>query len=75
MDQALLESVRAGDPQALARAITLVEKGSSPGPVSAAGHIIGITGPPGVGKSTLISSLIELLRSSGETVLAVSSDC
>jgi LAO/AO transport system kinase len=63
----LSDSVRAGDRQALARAITMLEQdaaaarevlaevGSRSGPV----QIVGVTGPPGVGKSTLIAALAE----------------
>ncbi|MEI6663397.1 MAG: GTP-binding protein [Actinomycetes bacterium] len=39
-----------------------------------AGHIVGITGPPGVGKSTLISALCKALREQGRTVAVVAVD-
>lgn len=77
MDPVLLEAVASGDRRALSRAITLVEDGhglteadrrASPAPV------IGITGPPGAGKSTLISSLIGLIRRRGDTVAVLAVD-
>lgn len=63
-----------GDVKALARSISLVEN-EHPGyelllqslPSSSA-RIIGITGPPGAGKSTLVDSLIELLVNAGKKV-------
>jgi LAO/AO transport system ATPase len=67
----LLAAVRAGDRRAIARAITAVEvEGPESAALSAAlaphvgrAHVIGITGPPGAGKSTLINALLgELLR-------------
>lgn len=69
MDAELLHRVESGDRKALSRAISQIESGrasldtSTPGP-----PILGITGPPGAGKSTLISSLIDLIRSRGQTV-------
>jgi LAO/AO transport system kinase len=73
MDAALLESVRAGDRRALSRAISIVEKGNLPDHLEAPSRVVGITGPPGAGKSTLISSLIDVIRQRSETaaVLAV----
>lgn len=68
MDASLLDAVRSGDRRALSRAITQVEQdGSLPG-LEAPDTVIGITGPPGAGKSTLISELISVVRSRGETV-------
>src|ERR1051325_11472489 len=53
------------DPQALATLDTLP-----------AGHarIIGITGPPGAGKSTLVDAIVAALRSRGKTVAVVAVD-
>ena len=72
--QHLLNELRQGDAKALARCISLVEN-EQPGyesllqslPSSPA-KIIGITGPPGAGKSTLVDSLIGLLVDSGKKV-------
>ncbi len=68
MESALLEAVRSGDRKALSRAITLVEQGNSSLELGKPDAIIGITGPPGAGKSTLISQLIRLIRQRGESV-------
>lgn len=66
----LIERVRDGDRRALARAISMVESGDvldidgeDRGP-----KVIGITGPPGVGKSTLVNSLLKVLRARGDSV-------
>ena len=80
--ETLVEAVRAGDPRALARAITLVENGDPIAydvvrdvyPDTGHAHAVGVTGPPGVGKSTLLSALIRLARSQGQTVGVVSVD-
>ena len=67
----LLEGLKAWDPRAIGRAITLVENGDESADailssldeelVSQA-TILGITGPPGAGKSTLTNGIISLLR-------------
>jgi LAO/AO transport system kinase len=78
----LVEGVRGGDRRALARAITLVE---SSDPLAYAlirelysetGHAytIGVTGPPGVGKSSLISTLVRHVRDRDATVGVISVD-
>ena len=68
----LLEAVRAGDRRALARAITLIESSDPLAgdlvrelyPDTGNAYVVGVTGPPGVGKSSLISALIRHVRSS-----------
>ena len=80
--ETLAAGVRSGDHRALARAITLVENGDPLAyavvadlyPETGHAHAVGITGPPGVGKSSLISSLISLVRERGETVGVISVD-
>jgi len=78
----LAERVLSGDERALARALTTVESGT-PGAdrlladLRAAGRrarLIGITGAPGSGKSSLTDSLIAALRESGERVAVVAVD-
>ncbi len=78
----LVAGVRAGDRRALARSISLVEN-RDPGalalveelyPGTGAAFAIGITGPPGVGKSSLIGALIRHVRGLGLSVAVVSVD-
>jgi LAO/AO transport system kinase len=65
-----------GDARALARAATLIENGdpsaarllSDLAPHAGRALIVGITGSPGAGKSTLCDHLIALLRAEGKTV-------
>jgi LAO/AO transport system kinase len=72
----LAERILAGDIRALARAASLVESQGRPGrallkllfPHTGRALILGITGPPGAGKSTLVSALSRLLRAQGKTV-------
>ena len=71
----MLESVRTGDRKALSRAISRVEAGETlaatePPTVP----VVGITGPPGAGKSTLISALITEMRRRGQTVAVLAVD-
>jgi LAO/AO transport system kinase len=80
--ETLAAGVRSGDRRALARAITLVENGDPLAydlvadlyPDTGKAYAIGLTGPPGVGKSSLISALIRLVREAGTTVGVVSVD-
>jgi len=68
MDSALIDAVRAGDRRALSRAITKVEQDGTSTGLGVAHGVVGITGPPGAGKSTLISALIDVIRERGESV-------
>lgn len=71
-----------GDKRALARAISLVENDDPVGwelvrevyPATGQARVVGLTGPPGVGKSTLVGELIRVMRARGETVGAISVD-
>ncbi len=77
----LLERLLDGEPAALAKAITLIENAGTgaaqvlAGIQSRLGHalVIGVTGPPGAGKSTLVSALVGELRRRGKSlgILAV----
>ena len=78
----LIAGIRAGDNRALARAITLVENRDPGAPAVVSelypetGHAfaVGITGPPGVGKSSLIAALIRHVRGLGLSVGVISVD-
>jgi len=80
--ETLAVGVRDGDRRALARAITLVENGDALAydvvadlyPATGNAYAVGITGPPGVGKSSLISALIRHVRDGGTTIGVVSVD-
>ena len=72
----------AGDRSALARAITLAQDGGEAGrvlirelyPSTGRARIVGVTGPPGAGKSTLIGALVARRRAAGATVGVLSVD-
>jgi GTPase len=72
----LVERARDGDARAVARLISLVEDESSAlrevmaglAPYTGNAQIVGITGPPGVGKSTSTNALVKALRASGKRV-------
>ncbi len=78
----LAAGVRSGDRRALARAISLVEDGDPLAygvvadvyPETGSAYSVGITGPPGVGKSSLASALIRDIRGRGQTVGVISVD-
>jgi LAO/AO transport system kinase len=80
--QTLVDGVRGGDRRALARAITLVENSDPLAyelvrdlyPETGRAYAIGVTGPPGVGKSSLISGLVRHVRASDRSVGVVSVD-
>jgi LAO/AO transport system kinase len=72
----LVERARGGDSRAVARLISLVEDESpllrtvmaALAPHAGQAHIVGITGPPGVGKSTSTSALVSSYRAAGKRV-------
>jgi len=78
----LAEGLLAGDKRALARAISLVENDDPEGwalvrevyPKTGRASMVGFTGPPGVGKSTLIGRLVEHARARGREVAVLSID-
>src|ERR1041385_4608466 len=80
--ESLAAGVRAGDKRALARAITLVENSEPLAydlvkdlyPETGKAYAVGVTGPPGVGKSTLIGAMVRHVRGEGRTVGVISVD-
>jgi LAO/AO transport system ATPase len=77
-----LDDLRAGRRAAIARAITEVENEGPDAPLVLAAiapllgraRVVGVTGAPGAGKSTLVSALIDELRRRGERVAVVAVD-
>ena len=82
MTASLAQRLLAGDRRALARAITLVEDDRPEGwelvrevyPHTGKAAVYGFTGPPGVGKSTLIGALTKVRREAGRSVGVLSID-
>ncbi|HEY2018965.1 MAG TPA: methylmalonyl Co-A mutase-associated GTPase MeaB, partial [Bryobacteraceae bacterium] len=74
--------IRQGDLRALARAATGLENRNAPAlevlrelaPFAGHARIVGITGPPGAGKSTLVDALALALRQQGRTVAIIAVD-
>ena len=73
---ALAESILSGNPRGIARGISLVENEAEDGPAlvrelfkrSGRAFLVGVTGAPGAGKSTLVDGLVTRWRESGKTV-------
>ncbi|HLM58115.1 MAG TPA: methylmalonyl Co-A mutase-associated GTPase MeaB, partial [Pyrinomonadaceae bacterium] len=80
--EGLAERVIAGEPRAVARAISAVEDGAEGAsalmravfPHTGRGLVVGITGSPGAGKSSLVDKLAALYRARGERVGVVAVD-
>jgi LAO/AO transport system kinase len=80
--ESLAGRVLAGDPRALARAMSLIEDGAPAAaglvrdlfPHTGRAYLVGVTGPPGAGKSTLVDQLVRVLRAAGRTVGVVAVD-
>ncbi|MBM3679543.1 MAG: methylmalonyl Co-A mutase-associated GTPase MeaB, partial [Actinobacteria bacterium] len=78
----MIAGIRAGDRRALARAITLVENRDPTSeallrdlfPQTGKAMLIGVTGPPGAGKSSLIGALVRHVRAMEKTVGVISVD-
>jgi LAO/AO transport system kinase len=78
----LCETALAGDRRSLARLLTAVENRTPIAeaalhrlyPLAGKAHLVGITGPPGAGKSTLVAALVGELRAAGRTVAVVAVD-
>ena len=81
-DPELAKSFRSGDVRALARAISLVERRDpavrsleeSLGDSHRAPGVVGFTGAPGTGKSTLVDAIVSLLRGQDQSVAVLATD-
>jgi LAO/AO transport system ATPase/phenylacetic acid degradation protein PaaD len=77
-----LDALLAGDRRAIARAISAIEQGAPQAralhaalaPQLGRAHVIGITGAPGAGKSTLVSALLGELLARGQRIAVVAVD-
>ena len=78
----LIKKITERDKKAIGRLISAVEKGAPDGieeldrlyPLSGKAYVIGVTGPPGTGKSTIIGRLIELYLARGSKVAVIAVD-
>ncbi|MDQ6884681.1 MAG: methylmalonyl Co-A mutase-associated GTPase MeaB [Candidatus Dormibacteraeota bacterium] len=78
----LAGAVRSGDVRALARAISLAEDRDPQAtalvaelqPNTGNAHLVGVTGSPGTGKSTLVDGLVKVIRDAGQTVGVIAVD-
>ena len=78
----LADRVLAGEPRAIARAISLIEDEAPAAadlvraifPNTGRAYLIGVTGPPGAGKSTLVDRLTTHVRAEGRTVGVIAVD-
>ena len=79
---ALVDAALGGDRRALARILTAVENRTPTAevalrrmyPMAGRAHLVGITGPPGAGKSTLVAALIGIAREVGRAVGVIAVD-
>ncbi|MEC7744616.1 MAG: GTP-binding protein [Candidatus Thermoplasmatota archaeon] len=70
----LLKSAKSGDRRSLARLLTLVEEGETLELPDVTPWTLGVTGPPGVGKSTLIGRMVSHWKDRGEKVAVLAVD-
>lgn len=76
------KQILSGDSRALSKAISLIEQGHPYGPkimryvhsYTGKSYTVGITGPPGAGKSTIIAGLTGMYRAEGKSVGVVAAD-
>jgi LAO/AO transport system kinase len=80
--EALITAARSGDPRSLARLVSLVEDESAElrrvmkviAPLTGHAHVVGLTGAPGVGKSTVTGALVRVYRERGQRVAVLAVD-
>jgi LAO/AO transport system kinase len=80
--EALIAAARLGDPRSLARLVSLVENESGElrrvmkviAPLTGHAHVVGLTGSPGVGKSTVTAAIVRLYRERGLRVAVLAVD-
>ena len=71
----LLESAKLGDRRSLSKLISAISESDDPPSINSnAGWILGVTGPPGSGKSTLIGQMVRTWASTGENVAVLALD-
>ena len=70
----LLIAAKNGDRRALSKLLTCLEEGEESPVPAGSGDSIGVTGPPGVGKSTLIGRMVDIWVARGETVAVLAVD-
>jgi LAO/AO transport system kinase len=81
-EQNWADALRSGDRRRLARALTAVENSTALagriladiGSLTGRAHVVGVTGPPGAGKSTLVAACIQVLRDQNLRVAVVAVD-
>ncbi len=82
IDESLSDRVLRGDPRAIARAISLIEDEAAAGAdlvrklfaKTGNAYLVGVTGPPGAGKSTLVDRMTSEIRAAGQTIGVVAVD-
>ncbi|MEM0159131.1 MAG: nucleoside-triphosphatase, partial [Thermoplasmataceae archaeon] len=82
--QNIVDGIRNSDHRSISRAISIVEGEDNRDvsreiirsiyPLTGKAHVLGITGPPGIGKSTMLGKLSELLHNSGLSVSVLAID-
>ncbi len=82
LEDRLVERARAGDRRAMARLLTVVETGGPDArevlarlyPYTGQAHVVGVTGAPGAGKSSLVNVMTRAYRARGQTVGIIAVD-
>jgi LAO/AO transport system kinase len=82
VERTVIDAIRAGHPRAVARALSAVERGGRQAreliaaifPLTGRAQIIGVTGAPGTGKSTLVSEIAKACRRRGSRVGIIAVD-